>query len=417
MNRIAIVWLVLSLGMLGGCAFVPRVVDVDNMEGRITYPRVDYKGRHQIEFGTFTDERSSKTDFGVGRNKLMMVTTTITMKGDLLPIIEKMVRANFLSSGIEEGPSPLIVNAKLLESYSDLPGPDHIFVRIRMSLDIVEKDSNIPLFHQVFTGYAVVGVVQLGNVAHENAFVEAMNQINEEIHAVANMTGKYFSGQGTLFAGKKGSIRKSLSGSGTGFFISRSGHLITNYHVIDGCKRIELLRDGFQASAKVITKDSINDLALLKSSKESSKVAYFRSGKGIRVGEEIVTIGFPLGEVLGSGVKATTGNVSALTGLSNDITTMQITAPIQPGSSGGPLIDKSGNVVGMISSKLNEIMVAKAIGSISQNVNFAIKSSTLQVFLDTNEFDYQTRQSTKQLNTADIVDESRRYTVRVRCLN
>ncbi len=62
-----------------------------------------------------------------------------------------------------------------------------------------------------------------------------------------------------------------------------------------------------------------------------------------------------------------------MTGLSNDITTMQITAPIQPGSSGGPLIDKSGNVVGMISSKLNEIMVAKAIGSISQNVNFAIK--------------------------------------------
>jgi S1-C subfamily serine protease len=187
--------------------------------------------------------------------------------------------------------------------------------------------------------------------------------------------------------------------------------------VIDGCKSIELLRDEFQARAKVITKDSVNDIALLKSSKESPKVAYFRSGKGIRVGEDIVTIGFPLGEILGSGVKATTGNVSALTGLSNDITTMQITAPIQPGSSGGPLIDKSGNVVGMISSKLNEIMVAKAIGSISQNVNFAIKSSTLQVFLDTNEFDYQTRQSTKQLNTADIVDESRRYTVRVRCLN
>ncbi len=89
-----------------GCAFIPRVVDVNKMEARITYPRVDFKGRHQIEFGTFSDERNSKTDFGYGRNKMMMVTTTITMKGDLLPIVEKLVKNNFLSAGIEEGPSP-----------------------------------------------------------------------------------------------------------------------------------------------------------------------------------------------------------------------------------------------------------------------------------------------------------------------
>lgn len=417
MNLKAIFWIALVIGTLSGCAFIPRIVDVNKMEGRITYPRIDFKGRNQIEFGAFTDERSSKTDFGYGRNKLMMVTTTITMKGDLLPIVEKMVRANFLSSGIEEGTSPLIVNAKLLEAHSDLPGPDHIFVRIRMSLDIVEKSTNIPLFHQVITGYSVVGVVQLGNEAHENAFVEAMNQINDKIQNVANITAKYLAGDGSLFAEKNEGKNRGRGGSGTGFFISRAGYLITNHHVIEGCERVGLSRRGFRSVANIVSADSVNDLALLKSPEKISSIAYFRSGKGIRIGDEIVTIGFPLGNVLGSGVKATTGNVSGLTGLSNDITTMQITAPIQPGNSGGPLIDKSGNVVGIVSSKLNEIMVAKAIGSISQNVNFAIKSSTVQIFLDTNEADYQTKQSTNRLDTADIVDEARGYTVRVRCLN
>ncbi len=113
-------------------------------------------------------------------------------------------------------------------------------------------------------------------------------------------------------------------------------------------------------------------------------IAKFRSRRPIRIGAEITVVGYPLGIALGTGIKATTGNVSAWTGLLDDVTQMQISAPVQPGNSGGPVLDRRGSVVGIVSSKLNEIAVAQAMGTLSQNVNFAIKSSFVQIFLDTN---------------------------------
>ena len=415
MKRLLCPLIAIIFGVCGGCAFVPRVVDVDKVEGRISYPRDEFKGRHKIAFGDFTDRRASKTDFGVGRNKFMMVTANVSMKGDLLSVMEKMVRANFLASSIEEGTSPLVVNANLLEAYTDLSDPNHVFVRIRMSLNIVERSSNTALFNQVLTGYSETGVVQLGNEAHENAFVAAMNQISDKVHLVAYNTARYFEESGPSQARKDGDSGKTNDSSGTGFFISKDGHLVTNHHVIENCRKIDLVVGGAVHNATVLRSDPTNDLALLKASFEPSRFARIRAGKGIRVGEGIVAVGFPLGEMLGSGVKATTGNVSALTGLSNDITKMQITAPIQPGNSGGPLMDLSGNVVGVVSSKLDEVAAVRVVGSISQNVNFAIKSSTLELFLETNNFDYQTSVSSGRRETADIVEAAREYTVQVRC--
>jgi S1-C subfamily serine protease len=111
----------------------------------------------------------------------------------------------------------------------------------------------------------------------------------------------------------------------------------------------------------------------------------------------------------------TKGNISALTGIANDTSTMQISAPVQLGNSGGPLLDMSGNVVGVVSAKLNEIEVAKATGSLTQNINFAIKSQTLQVFLDTHEVEYQLKNSDAKLETADIAEKAQDYTVHVTC--
>lgn len=192
--------------------------------------------------------------------------------------------------------------------------------------------------------------------------------------------------------------------TGTGFFVDKST-VLTNHHVVQDCKRIELIRKGYKSIAKIKAKDSVNDLALLDANTANDSSLNFRTGKGIRIGESVIVIGYPLGELLGSGIKLTTGNVSALTGLVNDTTNMQLTAPVQPGSSGGPLLDKSGNVVGIIVARLKK----------GQNVNLAIKSNVAQMFLDINSIDYAVSMSKDKKDVADIADEAKDSIVQVVC--
>ena len=203
---------------------------------------------------------------------------------------------------------------------------------------------------------------------------------------------------------------------GTGFFVGKPGYLLTNFHVVADCSVIDVQNKNYKSEARLSDSDPKNDLAgLIVENKNVPAIARFRTGKPIRIGDEITVVGFPLGFVLGTGIKATTGNVSAMTGLLDDVAQMQITAPVQPGNSGGPVLDRSGNVVGIISSKLNEIVVAQVIGSLPQNVNFAIKSTIAQIFLDTNRVDYERRVSKQRLDIADIVEQATKYTAKVQC--
>ncbi len=203
--------------------------------------------------------------------------------------------------------------------------------------------------------------------------------------------------------------------SGTAFYINRNGHLITNHHVISDCKKIQINSSKVDSEAKVLVADATNDLAVIKSDNSYNSHVRLRGGKGVRVGEDIIVTGFPLVSLLGETIKVTRGNISSVTGIDNDTSIMQISAPIQPGSSGGPVLDMSGNVVGVVSSKLNELVVAKATGSLPQNINFAIKSLTLQIFLDTHGINYELENSNTKLEAVDIAEKAQGYTVRVKC--
>lgn len=209
---------------------------------------------------------------------------------------------------------------------------------------------------------------------------------------------------------------KSKVSSGTGFYVSLDGHIITNQHVVDGCKTIEIIRDGSPEQISLVVEDVRNDVALLKAG-ESKDIAFIRGGRGIRQGDEIIAYGYPLSGILSSSAKVTTGAVSSLSGLGDDFRYMQISAPVQRGNSGGPLLDKGGNVVGIVTAKINAMEVQKATGDIPQNINFSLKSSVVKDLLDANNIDYETRETREKISTSDIVTEARRYTVRIQCTN
>ncbi len=204
--------------------------------------------------------------------------------------------------------------------------------------------------------------------------------------------------------------------TGTAFIISSEGHALTNHHVINGCAELKVAgRDGV---AKVITSDSVNDLALLLLPDKSIDIAKLNPEPGkVRQGEDVIVFGYPLNSVLSSGGNLTPGILSALTGLGNNTNQIQITAPIQPGSSGSPVMDKKGDVMGVVSMMLDDGKMAKATGQVGQNVNFAVNGQTVRAFLDTNNVPYKTGGGvfSYEKENADIADEARKWTVLVEC--
>lgn len=158
---------------------------------------------------------------------------------------------------------------------------------------------------------------------------------------------------------------KTFDKTGTGFVISANGHVVTNYHVIDGCVGDihGNLSGEPQVTLRVVSSDETNDLALLQAPGSSFKEMASIRDKAIHPGDAVIAIGYPFHGLLTSDFTVTTGIVSSLSGLLNDTRYLQISAAVQPGNSGGPLLDSGGNVVGMVSAKLNALKFAKATGA------------------------------------------------------
>ena len=165
--------------------------------------------------------------------------------------------------------------------------------------------------------------------------------------------------------------------------VSYSGHIVTNQHVVDGC--IGDVEGNLTGEARVklrlVSSDETNDLALLQAASAFKDVATIKD-KAVRSGESIVAIGFPFHGLLTSDFTVTTGIVSSLSGLLNNTRFLQISAAVQPGNSGGPILSSTGEVVGVVAAKINALKFAKATGDMPENINFAIKTGALRDFLD-----------------------------------
>jgi S1-C subfamily serine protease len=211
---------------------------------------------------------------------------------------------------------------------------------------------------------------------------------------------------------------KLVSVSGSGFVVSRNAYIVTNNHVVTDC--VGDIHGNLVGQApvklRVVSADEENDLALLQGTKKFKEkdIATIRGG-AVNSGDQVVAIGYPLHGLLTSDLTVTTGIISSLAGLHNDTRFLQISAPVQPGNSGGPLHDSSGNVVGVVTAKLDALRVVKATGDIPQNINFAIKTGALRDFLDNSAVPYQTADAGSEMKAADIASAARTYTMLISC--
>ncbi|MDR1487978.1 MAG: serine protease [Deltaproteobacteria bacterium] len=163
----------------------------------------------------------------------------------------------------------------------------------------------------------------------------------------------------------KQSVAANSVATGSGFFVSRGGLMVTNFHVINGAARIGVVnpQSSKLVPASVVYVDQQNDLAILSISADALPIPLAQSFN-LKRGDEVMTLGYPSPELQGSEQKATFGRVNALTGVKDDIRLVQIDVPVQPGNSGGPVLSTNGEVVGVVASTLK--------GGF-QNVNYAVK--------------------------------------------
>jgi serine protease Do len=202
---------------------------------------------------------------------------------------------------------------------------------------------------------------------------------------------------------------------GSGFFVSAQGHVMTNEHVIDGCTKLEIIYRDQRIKAEVVARDKANDIAVLRVQRATPNHAKFRQTNSLRLAEPIMVLGFPLQGLLAGQLNATSGDITSLAGIGGDSRFVQISAPVQPGNSGGPIVDQSGNVIGIATSKLNALAVLKVTGDIPQNINFGVKGLFASTLLDANSIRYSNAQSGMDLTKPQLAEKGSEFVVPVLC--
>ena len=199
----------------------------------------------------------------------------------------------------------------------------------------------------------------------------------------------------------------------TGYFLNREGYVVTNNHVVENCSVVRVKStSGSDQAARVVTRDTKNDLALIKTSIRGAKPVAIRIGA--RLGEQVAAFGFPHADFLATSGNFTMGNITGLVGIKDDTSRLQMSAPVHAGNSGGPLLDMSGNVVGTVVAKIG-IQMVEGTGDIPQLLGFAVKAPILVAFLDSNGMSYSTGTLRGRMDTADLAEHAKSVSVFITC--
>ncbi|MCZ4353582.1 serine protease [Roseovarius aestuarii] len=199
-------------------------------------------------------------------------------------------------------------------------------------------------------------------------------------------------------------------GSGSGFFVSTNGHVLTNEHVVSNCHVIKV--NGRVAELVEVSEDF--DLAILQTTFSSHQAVAEFSTRSAKLNSDITVVGYPYAGLL-SGLNVTRGSVSSLKGLGGAVTQMQISAPVQAGNSGGPVLGANGEVVGVVVSKLDANIVSDVMGDVPQNVNFAIRSEIAKLFLSQNGVEPVLSASNTRLLPEALAEKADLFTAFIEC--
>lgn len=211
---------------------------------------------------------------------------------------------------------------------------------------------------------------------------------------------------------------KVFMSSGTGFFVSQNGHVVTNKHVVNNCQNIVVSGAVQEQQAKIIGRDYEQDLALLKIDTTPPYIAYLRpESQALEKGEGVVIVGYP-GESARAGNTVTReAEVLNITGPKGEKQWVEVSDVIAQGNSGGPLLDTSGNVVGVVTAKATIYTYEsdRPHDGVTRNSGIAISLPTLKEFLDSYRVYYREEGSSNNLSADRITDMANRFVVNVRC--
>jgi S1-C subfamily serine protease len=215
---------------------------------------------------------------------------------------------------------------------------------------------------------------------------------------------------------KAGVAAPGSTSIGSGIVASADGVIVTNHHVVDGCSSILVIdSQKRRAVAERLALDPKSDLALIRANQKFSEVARFRRGVPVQAGESVTVVGYPLASILGTESNVAFGYVSATSGVRGDVSRFQISAPVHKGNSGGPILDQSGYVTGIVNAKLDAMAVQKRTGDLPQNISFGIKAEVAQLFLDTHGVAHQSGAEKRKLENTEVAAIGRAITVLVSC--
>ena len=211
--------------------------------------------------------------------------------------------------------------------------------------------------------------------------------------------------------------RLRIIATGSGFFVNDNGYLVSNYHVIEICQAVGVPLDGEIFPVKILASDIVNDLIVGKIELNGKNPYLSINTEGAYLGDNILAAGFPLDNDLSESIKVTRGIVSSMSGIGNNYSQYQIDAAVQGGNSGGPLLDDKGTVVGVVVSQIDKVRYLAEENYIPENVNFAVKSQNLDIFLKANSVPLPNKNVYKTYNSREVAKSAENATLKLICYN